>query len=195
MMHAISRLVAGCRPDGTSVIEAMGPIAPVTVGALPGVEFYRIWGRDDASVIGDGGTEATFTPYFPKDNNGVRFVILRWPPETGRAPEGDPQTLAAEVEQVFPGLLQALAPDEKGHHATDTVDMSIILEGELWLHLEDGSQTRLTPGSCVVLRGNRHTWSNRSAEPAVMASVFTGAANSLTEPAERARQTPVEVQR
>lgn len=59
--------------------------------------------------------------------------------------------------------------------------MSVILEGELWLQLEDGSETRLTPGSCVVLRGNRHSWSNRSAEPAVMASVFIGANDKLRQ--------------
>ncbi|MFF8592776.1 cupin domain-containing protein [Streptomyces sp. NPDC015220] len=174
MIHAISRLVAGCRPDGGSVVEADGPVAAVTVGALPGVEFYRVWGSNGAPVVGDGGTEAAFAPYFP-GAGGARFVILRWPPETGRGPEGDPDALTAEVEQVFPGLLQALAPDEKGYHATDTVDMSVVLEGELWLRLEDGFETRLTPGSCVVLRGNRHSWSNRNAEPAVMASVFIGA--------------------
>jgi hypothetical protein len=174
MIDKISRLVAGCRPDGTSVVEAAGPVPPVTVGALPGVEFHQIWGYNEAPVAGDGGTEAAFVPYFP-GAGGTRFVILRWPPETGRGPDGDPEALSAEVEQVFPGLLGALTPDEKGHHATDTVDMSIVLEGELWLQLEDGSETRLTPGGCVVLRGNRHSWANRSAEPAVMASVFMGA--------------------
>lgn len=92
----------------------------------------------------------------------MRFVILRWPPETDRGPEGDPGALAAEVDEVLPGLLWCLTPDDKGHHATSTVDMSVLLEGELWLQLEDGSETRLTPGSCVVLRGNRHAWSNRS---------------------------------
>lgn len=181
MTSAISRLVAGCRPDGASVVEASGPLAPVSVGALPGVEFYRIWGRDDAPSTGDGGTEASFAPYFP-GAGGTRFVVLRWPPETGRGPQGDPDALRAEAEQVFPGLLQALAPDEKGHHATATVDMSVVLEGELWLRLEDGSETRLTPGSCVVLRGNRHSWSNRGAEPAVMASVFIGANDTLGRP-------------
>ncbi|MEV3859827.1 cupin domain-containing protein [Streptomyces sp. NPDC050095] len=180
MIDAISRLVAGCRPDGTSVVEASGPVTPLSVGALPGVEFYQVWGRNDAPAIGDGGAEAAFAPYFP-GVEGTRFVILRWPPETGRGPQGDPEALSAEVEQVFPGLLQALAPDEKGHHATDTVDMSIVLEGELWLQLEDGSETRLTPGGCVVLRGNRHSWSNRSAEPAVMASIFIGANDGLRQ--------------
>ncbi|MER6385240.1 cupin domain-containing protein [Streptomyces sp. NPDC001250] len=186
MIHEISRLVAGCRPDGTSVVEANGPIAPVTVGALPGVEFYQVWGRNDTPTIGDGGTEAAFVPYFPGDS-GTRFVILRWPPVTGHGPDGDPDQLSAEVEQVFPGLLQALAPDEQGHHATDTVDMSIILDGELWLQLEDGSDTRLTPGSCVVLRGNRHSWSNRSAEPAVMACVFIGTHDSPDRLTDQAR--------
>ncbi|MFE9251198.1 hypothetical protein [Streptomyces sp. NPDC007088] len=174
MIDAISRLITGCRPDGTSVVEASGPLAPLTVGALPGVEFYQIWGRNEAALLGDGGSEAAFAPYFP-EVGGMRFVILRWPPETGRGPEGDPGALAAEVEEVFPGLLRCLTPDEKGHHATSTVDMSVLLEGELWLQLEDGSETRLTPGSCVVLRGNRHAWSNRSGEPALMASVFVGA--------------------
>ena len=47
-------------------------------------------------------------------------------------------------------------------HRTETIDYGIVLEGELWLMLDDGSETRLGPGDVVVQRGTDHAWENRS---------------------------------
>ncbi|MCC9307444.1 cupin domain-containing protein [Kitasatospora sp. RB6PN24] len=172
----IQRFVAGRRADGSSVVDARGPVEPVVLRAMPGYEFFRVWGADGTPTVGTGSEAASFEPYFPAKPGDFRFVVVSWPPDgAAAAPEGDQAELFAEVEQTFPGMLAAITPDAAGRHATDTVDLVVVLQGELWLELEDGTETRLTPGSCAVQRGSRHAWHNRGDQPALAAFVFLGA--------------------
>ena len=48
-------------------------------------------------------------------------------------------------------------PDKPGWHTTDTLDVEVILEGEIVLDLDDGEH-RLGPGDVVVQRGTAHRW-------------------------------------
>ena len=45
------------------------------------------------------------------------------------------------------------------------------LEGEIALQLDTGEVT-LRPGDCVVQRGTRHAWRNRSGKPVKMMAVM-----------------------
>ena len=51
---------------------------------------------------------------------------------------------------------------------TRTLEFGIVLEGEIALVL-DTQEVRLKAGDIVILRGSNHAWSNRSANPAVVA--------------------------
>ena len=57
-------------------------------------------------------------------------------------------------------------------HRTETVDVGVVLEGETWLLLDDGSETRMTAGDVVVQRGTNHAWANRSDAPVRMMFVM-----------------------
>ncbi len=46
-------------------------------------------------------------------------------------------------------------------HRTQTIDYGIVLEGELFLVLDD-SETLIKAGDVVVQRGTNHAWDNRS---------------------------------
>jgi quercetin dioxygenase-like cupin family protein len=61
---------------------------------------------------------------------------------------------------------------ESPMHRTETVDVGVVLEGESWLLLDDGSETRVGPGDAVVQRGTNHAWANRSDGPARMMFVL-----------------------
>ena len=50
-------------------------------------------------------------------------------------------------------------------HRTESIDYGIVLKGEVWLVLDDGSETRLGPGHVVIQRGTDHAWENRSRRP------------------------------
>jgi quercetin dioxygenase-like cupin family protein len=60
-------------------------------------------------------------------------------------------------------------------HTSDTVDVGIVMSGELWLELDDGAERHLTAGDVVIQNGTRHRWQNRSSEPCVMTFVLVGA--------------------
>lgn len=169
-------VVTGREADGTSVFVADRAGDPITVGAIPGSEFYMLWGTEDGTAtVGTGSRRPTLWPFFP-GTGGTRAVFLRWAPASSVPEElGDPGELAAEAEEKLPGLMEKFEPDNPGMHTTDTVDYGICLEGELHLELDNGEEVRLTPGACVVQQGTRHAWHNRSDRPALMCYVIIGA--------------------
>jgi len=61
-------------------------------------------------------------------------------------------------------------------HRTETVDYGAVLAGEIWLVLDDGSETRLGAGDVVVQRGTDHAWENRSDRVARMLFVLVDGA-------------------
>ena len=74
-------------------------------------------------------------------------------------------------------LARARWPDqapgaESPMHRTETLDVGVVLEGETWLLLDDGSETRVGPGDAVVQRGTNHAWANRSDRPVRMLFVL-----------------------
>jgi len=61
---------------------------------------------------------------------------------------------------------------ESPMHRTETVDVGVVLEGETWLLLDDGSETLVGPGDAVVQRGTNHAWANRTDRPVRMLFVL-----------------------
>ena len=64
-----------------------------------------------------------------------------------------------------------------------------MLEGEAWLLLDAGSETRVGVGDAVVQRGTNHAWANRSESPVRMVFVLidgqiTDELRSVTGPLE-----------
>lgn len=59
-------------------------------------------------------------------------------------------------------------------HVTPTLDYAIILDGELWLELDDGEPSRLSAGDLVVQQATRHGWRNKGTRPATIAFVMLG---------------------
>jgi quercetin dioxygenase-like cupin family protein len=47
-----------------------------------------------------------------------------------------------------------------------------MLDGELWLELDDGETVHLNPGDIVVQQGTRHAWRNQGHHPATIVFVM-----------------------
>ena len=73
--------------------------------------------------------------------------------------------VVVRVTEMAPGA-------ESPMHRTETVDVGVVLEGETWLLLDDGSETRVGVGDAVVQRGTNHAWANRSDLPVRMLFVL-----------------------
>jgi hypothetical protein len=176
MSVQVRQVITGRDANGKSVVVSDEATPAIEVGALPGAQFYMVWGTEDGTAtVGTKAQDAELFPFFPGPG-GTRFLLLRFAPESSAPqPVGSPDDLSAEVEDKLPGLIGAFEPDNPSMHTTDTIDYGLCVEGEVWLELDDGQDVHLTPGTCVVQRGTRHAWHNRSDKPALMVYVIVGA--------------------
>jgi quercetin dioxygenase-like cupin family protein len=181
MSIQVRHVVTGRDVNGRSVIVSDEQTSPITIDAIPGSEFYMVWGTDDGiHAVGSRQGEPKVFPFFPGPG-GTRFLVLRFAPESStRAPVADVERIALEIEEKLPGMVSAFEPDHPGMHTTDSIDYGLCLEGEMYLELDDGKGVHLTPGTCVVQRGTRHAWHNRSDKPALMMYVLVGANRDAT---------------
>jgi hypothetical protein len=169
-------IVTGHSPDGDAIFVADRRPAAVSVKALPGADFFLLWGTPDGgATVGERDAAPVLRPYFP-GLGGSRALFLRWAAHSSQPePAADPDEVRREVAEKLPGLLDPFEKPGEGMHTTDTVDYAICLEGELCLELDNGAEVTLTPGTCVVQLGTRHAWTNRSDRPALMCYVQIGA--------------------
>jgi mannose-6-phosphate isomerase-like protein (cupin superfamily) len=172
----VRRVVTGHDEQGKAVFASEDVIPPITLGLLPGSEFHRLWGADDAPRFPDSGAEPAHSSYFPL-LGGFRFGFFTVPPDGGRGvPEDlDIEAALAELEEKLPGLAGHMEVDDPGMHTTATVDMEVVLSGQVVLELDDGATRTMGPGDVIVQNGTRHRWSNPGDEPAVLAVFIVGA--------------------
>ena len=90
-------------------------------------------------------------------------------------PDLDMQLAMAELEQKLPGVAEHLEVDNPGMHTTNTIDFEYVLEGEVWLELDNGHQIHLKPGDTVVQNGTRHAWRNKGSKPCRLVFCLVGA--------------------
>ena len=103
-------------------------------------------------------------------------MIVRFPPDAVFAePAFDPVAAGREQSLHIPGLAECFEAENPGMHVTDTLDYDIVLEGEIWLELDDGAEVHLRQGDVAIQCGTRHAWRNKGSRPATMAFVLIGA--------------------
>jgi quercetin dioxygenase-like cupin family protein len=125
-----------------SVVLSDAP-APKTLD-IGTAAFHEIWITDQTPVAIDASEpEPTDRP-------------VRVPPPSGG--------VIVRFAEMAPGA-------ESPMHRTETVDVGVVLDGETWLRLDDGSQTLVRSGDALVQRGTNHAWANRSDQPVRMVFV------------------------
>jgi hypothetical protein len=174
----VRRLVTGHDSDGRAVFASDERLAPLELELFPGWAFHPLWGSDVVPVFPDDGQPPATHGYFPSVD-GLRFSFSTIPPEETPPPEGiDVAAAEDEVERAMPGLLGHMEADHPGMHTTDTIDLEVILSGEVILELDNGEERLLRAGDTVVQNGTRHRWRNPGTEPCVMAIFMVGARRS-----------------
>jgi hypothetical protein len=174
----VRRVVTGLDAGGHAAVVSDGP-APRRHDFLnvPGMSTSMLWATTPAEPIRVDGADPTpgVRRQLPEPG-GTCFLIIRFPPDSVYAdPSFDAAAAGAERRIAFPGVAETLEPDNSGMHTTNSVDYVMVLDGDLWLELDDGQLTRLGPGDAVVQNGTRHAWRNLSARPATVAVVQVGA--------------------
>jgi quercetin dioxygenase-like cupin family protein len=137
------RIVTGHDADGRSVVLSDAP-TPKTLD-IGTAAFHELW-----------ITDATPAPIAATEPEPTDRPVRTPPPANG---------VMVRFTEMAPGA-------ESPMHRTETVDVGVVLEGETWLLLDDGSETRVGRGDAVVQRGTNHAWANRSDSPAQMVFVL-----------------------
>jgi mannose-6-phosphate isomerase-like protein (cupin superfamily) len=174
------RVVTGER-GGKAVFVEDGDVE-ATKTSLSDVTYHELWRADAVPTFPADGSNGSKSTFFPGEG-GYRFFILTIPPGAGHGSDGDsgaapsPADIAEairEMDEKLPGIRDWIEADNPGMHRTDTVDMEIVLSGEIVLELDDGEERILRAGDTNIQNGTRHRWHNRGSEPAVMACFLVG---------------------
>jgi quercetin dioxygenase-like cupin family protein len=137
------RIVTGHDADGKSVVLSDAPNPKsLDIGTAA---FHEIW-----------ITDRTPAPIAATEPEPTDRPVRVPPPDNG---------VMVRFTEMAPGA-------ESPMHRTETVDVGVVLEGETWLLLDDGSETLVGPGDAVVQRGTMHAWANRSDRPVRMLFVL-----------------------
>jgi quercetin dioxygenase-like cupin family protein len=128
------RVVTGHDETGRSIVLADGPAPARTIAT--GVTFHEVWSTADAP--------APITAAEPVEVADGPLMVQ--PGERG--------TIVHLIDMP-PGSSAPM-------HRTETIDYGIVLDGEIDLELDDGTETHLGAGDIVVQRGTAHAWYNRS---------------------------------
>ena len=167
-------VVTGHDAAGRSFLLSDGtPGRSVALEAVPGTVFHEVWSTAETPAPLDGSPdldEASFALAPPPGGSRLRIVDI--PPDAVQAAlsPAEAASVFAEIGAPEAGTGDGEAPHPLMHR-TDTVDYGIVLEGEVWLVVDDG-ETRLSPGDVVIQRGTNHAWSNRTDAVARMAFVL-----------------------
>jgi hypothetical protein len=174
----VRRVVAGVDENGKAVVLSDTP-APCNYDFthLPGQGHARIWRvESDVSTEPPAEEPTTDTGPFLPGPGGASFLILQVAPDSVVTDSRfDGAKAGEELAASLPDLAKAMEPDNPGVHQTDTVDYGVVLDGEVYLELDDGAGTALSAGDTFVQLGSRHAWRNRTDQPATLAVVLTGA--------------------
>src|SRR3954447_9839130 len=143
LSDAPRRIVTGHDGSGKSIVVSDAPV-PRALG-VGTAAFDEVWITDaTAAPIAATEPEPTDRPVrVPPPANGVMVRLTQMPRRAGSP-----------------------------LHRTERVDVGVVVEGETWLLLDDGSETRVGPGDAVVQRGTMHAWANRSDGPVRMLFVL-----------------------
>jgi hypothetical protein len=173
----VRRVVTGHDADGKAVVASDTEVDGFRPTLMPGSEFHKLWGADEAPHFPDDGAMSQYATYFPPVG-GFRFGLFLVPPGSqaeAAPPHDDVAAAAAEFDAQMPGLMGYVEPDAPGMHTTDTIDFEVVLDGEVWLELDNGVEVHLKPGDTVVQNGTRHAWHNHGDKPCRLAVFLIGA--------------------
>jgi hypothetical protein len=171
------RVVTGIR-DGKSVFFSDGPVPNAhRYSAIPGMMTSVIYATTPVPDLPQPQDEpAPPRMPVPPGPGETRLMIVTFPPEKGfGSPDFDLAAADAEQRLHIPGLAEKFEAEAPGMHTTDTVDYDIVLDGEIWLELDDGATAHLRKGDVAIQCGTRHAWRNKGDRPATMCFVLIGA--------------------
>jgi len=167
------RVVTGHDARGRSVVLIDGE-SPYSffLEKAGGLQLTELWETRSSPADNSGAKDAAdHERRIEPVDGGTVFRIIEYPPDSVRLKTLEPDSFFPEVGAQAADKAERRHP---GMHRTRTLDYCVVLSGEIWAVLDEGD-VLLRAGDCLVQRGTRHAWSNRTGEPCVIAFVLVAA--------------------
>lgn len=179
-MNPVRRFITGHNSNGKSILisDANAHDVKIPLPMAPGLKLINLWRTDEspADAFTDNDPTNTATGLTPSAQGSI-FRIVDFPPDATYIPQLQKQ----ELEQGWENMQAVQFADKSAKtphplmHSTPTIDYGIILEGEIYLLLDD-SEHLMKTGDVVIQRATNHAWSNRSDKLCRMAFILIDAA-------------------
>jgi mannose-6-phosphate isomerase-like protein (cupin superfamily) len=173
--NGIRRVVTGHDGNGKAIVVSDGPVPVHTNPLRPGQRSHEVW-KTNAMPIAIAREEpdpVTGKRQLHPPPRGTMFRISEVPPESDAIRNMTPEQARAAFRAS--GAEEASTWGRGGRHPlmhrTETVDYAVVLEGEIYLLLDE-TEVKLNAGDVVIQRGTNHAWSNRSGKPVRMLYVL-----------------------
>ena len=137
-----------------------------------GYSFYNLWGADSLPSFPDDGLQSDFAEMAPAIG-GLRLVKLLVEPDEAYDFSEQP----GNAPQPADGIHLYDTPGSQVHY-TPTLDMLVVLDGEVWLELDGGQEVHLKKGDFAIQNGTRHAWRNHGTTTAEVAVAVVGVSHA-----------------
>ena len=157
---AARRVVTGFGPEGTPAFLADG-VPPDTVSSPMGHGLSEVlWLQAPAAAATDGGEPPAGARGMFPSRGATAARLIRFPGYPAGTPVDDTWLRVPDED-----------PGRPGWHRSETLDLMVIIEGDLILGLEDGEYP-LGAGAAVIQRGTMHRWRVVGEQPCTFLSVL-----------------------
>jgi mannose-6-phosphate isomerase-like protein (cupin superfamily) len=169
------RIVTG-NVNGKSVVHSDEALLAYEFKTVPSYEHTLIWVNPTTPDLSKEQRLDTYPESVVPGPGGTSLHFVTFPPGSVFAdPSFDGKAAQEEALVRLRGLADHFEKEDPGMHKTNTVDYSVVYDGEMWLELDDGKTLHLKRGDVVVQNGTRHAWRNKGTKPVTMLFFLNGA--------------------
>jgi len=162
--------------NGKSVVQSDESLPAYEFKTVPGYEHTLIWVNPATPDLGEQQRFNSYPDSVVPGPGGTSLHFVTFPPGSVFAdPSFDGEAARNEALVRLKGLADYFEKEDPAMHKTNTVDYSVVYDGEIWLELDDGETLYLKRGDVVVQNGRRHAWRNKCTMPVTMLFFLNGA--------------------
>jgi mannose-6-phosphate isomerase-like protein (cupin superfamily) len=159
-----------------SVVQSDEQMQTYEFSTLPGYEHTLVWVNPTTPDLRQEQSFDCYPDSVVPGPGGTSLHFVTFPPSSVFAdPSFDSEAARKEALSRLRGLADHFETEDPAMHKTNTVDYSVVYDGEIWLELDDAKEVHLTGGDVVVQNGTRHAWRNKGSKPATMLFFQNGA--------------------
>jgi len=169
------RIVTG-NVNAKAVVQSDEPLLAYEFKTVPGYEHTLIWVNPTTPDLSKEQSFDSDPDSVVPGPGGTSLHFVTFPPASVFAdPSFDGEAAQEEALVRLRGLADHFEKEDPGMHKTNTVDYSVVYDGEIWLELDDSETLHLKRGDVVVQNGTRHAWRNKGTKPVTMLFFLNGA--------------------